>query len=178
MMFPLVWDLQLFSKTHTNIFLQPYSMASPRLETFCCPNRDSVTDFIINFQPGFFTAICIGSAGLSMIFAFLQILPKRRGYRRVGMYPLPKPASSSRILFIITVCDILGCVGKEVLVHLTAATCFFNLGSSHKGVWLHLWHHQTFLSRHVLFLYSVFCNLCEACVSKPWESSVWATTSS
>ncbi|XP_060792712.1 G-protein coupled receptor 143 [Neoarius graeffei] len=86
-------------------------MASPRLETFCCPNRDAATDFIINFQPIFFTSMCAGSAGVSIIFSFLQILPKRRGYRRFGMYPLPKPASSSRILFIISVCDILGCVG-------------------------------------------------------------------
>ncbi|KAK3543666.1 hypothetical protein QTP70_026251 [Hemibagrus guttatus] len=89
-------------------------MASPRLETFCCPNRDAATDFIVSFQPGFFSAMCAGSAGLSMIFSLLQILPKRRGYRRVGTYPLPKPASSSRILFIISVCDILGCVGITV----------------------------------------------------------------
>uniref|UniRef100_A0A8B9GK08 G-protein coupled receptor 143 n=1 Tax=Astyanax mexicanus TaxID=7994 RepID=A0A8B9GK08_ASTMX len=86
-------------------------MASPRLETFCCPNRDDATDFIVNLQPVFFGAICIGSAGLSLIFSVLQILPKRRGYRRLGQYPLPKPASSSRILFIISICDILGCAG-------------------------------------------------------------------
>ncbi|KAM9487153.1 G-protein coupled receptor 143 isoform 2-T2 [Clarias gariepinus] len=89
-------------------------MASPRLETFCCLNRDPVTDFIINFQPVFFSAMCAGSAGLSVIFSVLQILPKRRGYRRLGTYPFPKPASSSRILFIISVCDILGCVGMIV----------------------------------------------------------------
>ncbi|KAG7463742.1 hypothetical protein MATL_G00179840 [Megalops atlanticus] len=89
-------------------------MASPRLETFCCPNRDSSTEFLINFQPLFFSAICIGSAGVSLIFSVLQILPKRRGYRRLGQYPLPKPASSSRILFIISVCDILGCAGVMV----------------------------------------------------------------
>ncbi|KAG9331131.1 hypothetical protein JZ751_019969, partial [Albula glossodonta] len=86
-------------------------MASPRLETFCCPNRDASTEFVINFQPVFFSAICIGSAGVSLVFSILQILPKRRGYRRLGQYPLPKPASSSRILFIISVCDILGCAG-------------------------------------------------------------------
>ncbi|KAL7881208.1 hypothetical protein AOLI_G00080560 [Acnodon oligacanthus] len=86
-------------------------MASPRLETFCCPNRDAATDFIVNFQPVFFGAICIGSASVSLLFSVLQILPKRRGYRRLGQYPLPKPASSSRILFIISICDILGCVG-------------------------------------------------------------------
>ncbi|XP_070304841.1 G-protein coupled receptor 143 isoform X2 [Salvelinus sp. IW2-2015] len=86
-------------------------MASPRLETFCCPNRDASTEFVITFQPLFFSAICIGSAGLSLIFSILQLLPKRRGYRRLGQYPLPKPASSSRILFIISICDILGCTG-------------------------------------------------------------------
>ncbi|KAF5892069.1 G-protein coupled receptor [Clarias magur] len=58
--------------------------------------------------------MCAGSAGLSAIFSVLQILPKRRGYRRLGTYPLPKPASSSRILFIISVCDILGCVGMII----------------------------------------------------------------
>ncbi|RXM32717.1 G-protein coupled receptor 143 [Acipenser ruthenus] len=84
-------------------------MASPRLETFCCPNRDKSTQFVLNFQPRFFSAICIGSASVSLIFAILQILPKRRGYRRLGQYPLPKPASSSRILLIISLCDILGC---------------------------------------------------------------------
>ncbi|RXM96355.1 G-protein coupled receptor 143 [Acipenser ruthenus] len=86
-------------------------MASPRLETFCCPNRDKSTQFVLNFQPRFFSAICIGSASVSLIFAILQILPKRRGYRRLGQYPLPKPASSSRILLIISLCDILGCAG-------------------------------------------------------------------
>lgn len=115
----------LWLETCSHIFLQVKSMASPRLETFCCPNRDAATDFIINFQPIFFTSMCAGSAGVSIIFSFLQILPKRRGYRRFGMYPLPKPASSSRILFIISVCDILGCVGKEELVHLTQLCLFF-----------------------------------------------------
>ncbi|KAJ8352631.1 hypothetical protein SKAU_G00241070 [Synaphobranchus kaupii] len=86
-------------------------MASPRLETFCCPNRDASTEFVINFQPLFFSGICIGSAGVSLLFSILQMLPKRRSYRRLGQYPLPKPASSSRILFIISVCDILGCAG-------------------------------------------------------------------
>ncbi|XP_035629668.1 G-protein coupled receptor 143-like isoform X2 [Oncorhynchus keta] len=86
-------------------------MASPRLETFCCPNRDASTEFVITFQPLFFGAICIGSATLSLIFSILQILPKRRGYGRLGQYPLPKPASSWRILFIISICDILGCAG-------------------------------------------------------------------
>uniref|UniRef100_W5MVF9 G-protein coupled receptor 143 n=2 Tax=Lepisosteus oculatus TaxID=7918 RepID=W5MVF9_LEPOC len=87
------------------------TMASPRLESFCCPNRDKSTEFVISFQPRFFSAICIGSASVSLIFAILQILPKRRSYRRLGQYPLPKPASSSRILLIISLCDILGCAG-------------------------------------------------------------------
>ncbi|CAL8389983.1 unnamed protein product [Gadus morhua 'NCC'] len=89
-------------------------MASPRLETFCCPNRDPATDFVVSFQPQLFSALSVGSASLSLIFTILQILPKRRGYRRLGPYPFPKPASSSRILFIISICDILGCTGIVV----------------------------------------------------------------
>uniref|UniRef100_H2MU81 G-protein coupled receptor 143 n=2 Tax=Oryzias latipes TaxID=8090 RepID=H2MU81_ORYLA len=87
------------------------AMASPRLETFCCPNRDAATGFVVNFQSVLFGALSLGSAALSLIFAVVQILPKRKGYRRLGQYPLPRPASSSRILFIISVCDILGCAG-------------------------------------------------------------------
>ncbi|KAF0026523.1 G-protein coupled receptor 143 [Scophthalmus maximus] len=86
-------------------------MASPRLETFCCPNRDAATEFVVTFQPVLFGALSLGSAALSLLFAVLQILPKRKGYRRLGPYSLPRPASSSRILFIISVCDILGCAG-------------------------------------------------------------------
>uniref|UniRef100_A0A4W4GRM9 G-protein coupled receptor 143 n=1 Tax=Electrophorus electricus TaxID=8005 RepID=A0A4W4GRM9_ELEEL len=86
-------------------------MASPRLETFCCLNRDAATDFIVHFQPVFFSAMCLGSATVSLILSIIQSLPKRRGYRRLGQHLLPKPASSSRILFIISVCDILGCAG-------------------------------------------------------------------
>ncbi|KAM8855300.1 G-protein coupled receptor 143 isoform 5-T5 [Spinachia spinachia] len=86
-------------------------MASPRLETFCCPNRDAATDFVVSFQPALFGALGLGSASLSLVFAVLQILPKRRGYRRLGQSALPRPASSSRILFIISVCDLLGCAG-------------------------------------------------------------------
>ncbi|XP_056244945.1 G-protein coupled receptor 143 [Seriola aureovittata] len=86
-------------------------MASPRLETFCCPNRDAATEFVVTFQPILFGALSLGSAALSLLFAILQILPKRKGYRRLGQYPLPRPASSSRILFIISICDILGCAG-------------------------------------------------------------------
>lgn len=88
-------------------------MASPRLETFCCPNRDAATDFVVTFQPVLFGSLTLASAALSLVFAVLQLLPKRKGYRRLGQYPLPRPASSSRILLIISVCDILGCVGKD-----------------------------------------------------------------
>ncbi|KAM8749129.1 G-protein coupled receptor 143 [Acanthopagrus schlegelii] len=86
-------------------------MASPRLETFCCPNRDAATEFVVSFQPVLFGALSLGSAALSLAFAVLQLLPKHKGYRRLGQYPLPRPTSSSRILFIISVCDILGCAG-------------------------------------------------------------------
>ncbi|XP_040003855.1 G-protein coupled receptor 143 [Xiphias gladius] len=89
-------------------------MASPRLETFCCPNRDAATEFVVTFQPVLFGALSLGSAALSLLLAVLQILPKRKGYRRLGQYPLPRPASSSRILFIISICDILGCAGIVV----------------------------------------------------------------
>ncbi|KPP78328.1 G-protein coupled receptor 143-like [Scleropages formosus] len=86
-------------------------MASPRLETFCCPNRDVATQLIVDFQPHFFGAVCVASGSVGFLFSILQILPKRRSYRRLGQYPLPKPASSSRVLFIISLCDILGCAG-------------------------------------------------------------------
>ncbi|XP_067301240.1 G-protein coupled receptor 143 [Pseudorasbora parva] len=104
--FPLL--LLLFS-TSPPPFLLLFIMASPRLETFCCPNRDPATEFVIGFQPLFFSAICVCSAGLSLVLSGLQILPKRRGYRRLD--PQPRPASSLRILLIISVCDILGCSG-------------------------------------------------------------------
>lgn len=88
-------------------------MASPRLETFCCPDRDAATEFVVTFQPVLFGALTVASAALSLLFSVLQLLPKRKGYRRLGQYPLPRPASSSRILFIISVCDMLGCAGKR-----------------------------------------------------------------
>ncbi|XP_048454132.1 G-protein coupled receptor 143 isoform X2 [Rhincodon typus] len=87
-------------------------MASPRLETFCCPTRDAATDFVLGFQPVFFNAICVASASFSLIGTLAQVLPKRRfGYRRSSQYPLQKPSASSRILLIISICDILGCIG-------------------------------------------------------------------
>ncbi|XP_059819238.1 G-protein coupled receptor 143 [Hypanus sabinus] len=87
-------------------------MASPRLETFCCPTRDPATDFVLGFQPVFFNGICVASASLSLVGTLIQILPKRRfSYRRFSQYPLQKPSASSRILLIINICDILGCVG-------------------------------------------------------------------
>ncbi|XP_060682971.1 G-protein coupled receptor 143 [Hemiscyllium ocellatum] len=87
-------------------------MASPRLETFCCPTRDAATDFVLGFQPVFFNAICVASASLSLFGTLAQVLPKRRlGYRRFSQYPLQKPSASSRILLIISICDILACIG-------------------------------------------------------------------
>ncbi|XP_048389159.1 G-protein coupled receptor 143 [Stegostoma tigrinum] len=87
-------------------------MASPRLETFCCPTRDAATDFVLGFQPVFFNAICVASASFSLIGTLAQVLPKRTlGYRRSSQYPLQKPSASSRILLIISICDILGCIG-------------------------------------------------------------------
>ncbi|KAI7808527.1 putative G-protein coupled receptor 143 [Triplophysa rosa] len=89
-------------------------MASPRLETFCCPNRDPATEFVVSFQSGFFNSICIFSSSLSFIFSVLQLLPKRRSSRRLSAHPHPKPAASSRIVFIIILCDVLGCAGIVV----------------------------------------------------------------
>ncbi|XP_051882362.1 G-protein coupled receptor 143 isoform X2 [Pristis pectinata] len=87
-------------------------MASPRLETFCCPNRDPATDFVLGFQSVFFNGICIASASLSLTGTLIQVLPKRRlGYRGFSQYPQQKPSASSRILLIISICDILGCIG-------------------------------------------------------------------
>ncbi|KAL4635724.1 G-protein coupled receptor 143-like [Arapaima gigas] len=87
-------------------------MASPRMETFCCPNRDSTTAFVLGFQPRAFGGVSACSAALSLALAVLQVLPKRRGGRRLALQqPVPRPASSSRILFIISVCDALGCAG-------------------------------------------------------------------
>ncbi|XP_016112257.1 G-protein coupled receptor 143 isoform X2 [Sinocyclocheilus grahami] len=86
-------------------------MASPRLETFCCPNRDPATEFITSFQPQLFSGICSCSAALSLAFTGLQLLPKHRPFRHG---PPHKPASSLRILFIISVCDLLACAGMVV----------------------------------------------------------------
>ncbi|XP_061547382.1 G-protein coupled receptor 143 isoform X1 [Phycodurus eques] len=86
-------------------------MASPRLETFCCSNRDAATELVVAFQPLPFGVVTAASAAVSVLLTVLQILPKRKGYRRLGQYPLPRPVSSARILFIISVCDILGCAG-------------------------------------------------------------------
>ncbi|KAM8976670.1 G-protein coupled receptor 143 [Pelodytes ibericus] len=86
-------------------------MASPRLETFCCPNRDRATELVLDYQPHVFGSLCIGSGALSMILTILQLLPKtKQGYRKLGRSTLPRP-SSSRILLLVIVCDLLGCLG-------------------------------------------------------------------
>ncbi|MEE6513224.1 hypothetical protein FKM82_020772 [Ascaphus truei] len=86
-------------------------MASPRLETFCCPNRDPATQLVLDFQPQIFGSLCIGSGLVSLLLAIVQLLPKtKQGYRKQGRTNLPKP-SSSRILLLVIVCDLLGCLG-------------------------------------------------------------------
>ncbi|XP_029460229.1 G-protein coupled receptor 143 isoform X2 [Rhinatrema bivittatum] len=86
-------------------------MASPRLETYCCSNRDAATQLVLHFQPQLFSAVCLASASASLLLTALQLWPKKRqGYRKLGPGPLPKP-SSSRILLIISACDLLGCLG-------------------------------------------------------------------
>uniref|UniRef100_A0A8U7NCC0 G protein-coupled receptor 143 n=1 Tax=Corvus moneduloides TaxID=1196302 RepID=A0A8U7NCC0_CORMO len=82
-------------------------MASPRLETYCCPNRDAATQLVMNFQPEVFCGVCIGSASISLLLTILQLLPKK------GQSPrkMPKASSSSTILLLISICDILGGLG-------------------------------------------------------------------
>ncbi|XP_034613190.1 G-protein coupled receptor 143 isoform X1 [Trachemys scripta elegans] len=81
-------------------------MASPRLETYCCPNRDAATQLVLTFQPEVFCGVCIGSATVSLLLSILQLLPKQ------GQSPRKMPkASSSTILLLISVCDILGGLG-------------------------------------------------------------------
>ncbi|XP_060625914.1 G-protein coupled receptor 143 isoform X2 [Anolis sagrei] len=91
-------------------------MASPRLETFCCPNRDAATQLVLSFQPEVFCGVCLGSAGAGLCFSLLQLLPKKgRGGARKG----PKAAasasssasSSATILLLISACDMLGALG-------------------------------------------------------------------
>uniref|UniRef100_A0A8C8S294 G-protein coupled receptor 143 n=1 Tax=Pelusios castaneus TaxID=367368 RepID=A0A8C8S294_9SAUR len=82
-------------------------MASPRLETYCCPNRDIATQLVLTFQPEVFCGLCIGSASVSLLLSILQLLPKQ------GQSPrkMPKNSSSSTILLFISACDILGGLG-------------------------------------------------------------------
>ncbi|XP_068126005.1 G-protein coupled receptor 143 isoform X2 [Hyperolius riggenbachi] len=86
-------------------------MASPRLETFCCPNRDPATQLVLDYQPQIFGSLCIGSGLFSLLLTIVQLLPKtKHGYRKQGRSALPKP-SSSKILLLVIICDLLGCLG-------------------------------------------------------------------
>lgn len=86
-------------------------MASPRLETYCCPNRDAATQLVMDFQPEVFCGVCIGSASVSLLLTILQLLPKKGQSLR----KMPKASSSSTILLLISICDILGGLGKRRL---------------------------------------------------------------
>ncbi|XP_069061244.1 G-protein coupled receptor 143 isoform X1 [Pleurodeles waltl] len=89
-------------------------MASPRLETFCCPNRDPATELVLTSRPEVFSGLCLGSASLGLLLTTLQLLPKKKmGYRKLGRATVPRASSSSRILLIVCVCDLLGCLGKR-----------------------------------------------------------------
>ncbi|XP_048350342.1 G-protein coupled receptor 143 [Sphaerodactylus townsendi] len=82
-------------------------MASPRLETFCCPNRDAATQLILAFRPEVFCGVCIGSASANLLLSMLQLLPKKgQGPRK-----MPKASSSTTILLLISACDMLGSLG-------------------------------------------------------------------
>ncbi|XP_007433648.1 G-protein coupled receptor 143 [Python bivittatus] len=82
-------------------------MASPRLETFCCPNRDVATELVVSFQPEVFCGVCLGSASTGALLSALQLFPKKgRGSRTVS-----RASSSATILLLISACDMLGSVG-------------------------------------------------------------------
>ncbi|KAM6448269.1 G-protein coupled receptor 143 isoform 1-T1 [Liasis olivaceus] len=82
-------------------------MASPRLETFCCPNRDVATELVVSFQPEVFCGVCLGSASTSALLSALQLFPKKgRGSRTVS-----RASSSATILLLISACDVLGSLG-------------------------------------------------------------------
>ncbi|XP_034971863.2 G-protein coupled receptor 143 [Zootoca vivipara] len=84
-------------------------MASPRLETFCCPNRDAASQLLLAFQPQVFCGVCLGSASAGLALSALQLLPKRgQGARKV---PKAAASSSSTILLLISACDMLGALG-------------------------------------------------------------------
>ncbi|KAM9321267.1 G-protein coupled receptor 143 [Gastrophryne carolinensis] len=86
-------------------------MASPRLETFCCPNRDPATQLVLDYQPEIFGSLCIGSGLVSLLLTIVQLLPKtKQGIRKQGRSSLQKP-SSAGILLLVIVCDLLGCLG-------------------------------------------------------------------
>ncbi|XP_007065138.3 G-protein coupled receptor 143 [Chelonia mydas] len=82
-------------------------MASPRLETYCCPNRDAATQLVLTFQPEVFCGVCIGSASVSLLLSILQLLPKQGQSSR----KMQKASSSTTILLFISVCDLLGDLG-------------------------------------------------------------------
>ncbi|XP_078513722.1 G-protein coupled receptor 143 isoform X2 [Lissotriton helveticus] len=87
-------------------------MASPRLETFCCPNRDPATHLVLTSRPEVFSGLCLASASLGLLLTTMQLLPKKKmSYRKLGRASLPRASSSSRILLMVCVCDLLGCLG-------------------------------------------------------------------
>ncbi|XP_039214348.1 G-protein coupled receptor 143 [Crotalus tigris] len=82
-------------------------MASPRLETFCCPNRDVSTQLVVSFKSEVFCGVCLGSASAGILLSALQLLPKKdRGSRGIS-----KASSSTTILLLISACDMLGSLG-------------------------------------------------------------------
>ena len=108
-------------------------MASPRLETYCCPNRDAATQLVMSFQPEVFCGVCIGSASVSLLLTILQLLPKKGQSLR----KMPKASSSSTILLLISICDILGGLGKRQLhvPHLCCSRLLLLGGAIAKWSW-------------------------------------------
>uniref|UniRef100_UPI00358EC0D7 G-protein coupled receptor 143 isoform X2 n=1 Tax=Myxine glutinosa TaxID=7769 RepID=UPI00358EC0D7 len=89
-------------------------MASPRLESFCCPNHNPATAMVLRFRPNVYNGLCLVSAGVSVIGAAFQNVPRvRRGAaQQVGPLRAPKPRSAAGgVVRMLTTCDILACLG-------------------------------------------------------------------
>uniref|UniRef100_S4RC57 G protein-coupled receptor 143 n=1 Tax=Petromyzon marinus TaxID=7757 RepID=S4RC57_PETMA len=106
-------------------------MASPRLETFCCPNRDPATSAMLSFTPLGFNAVCLTSAAVSLVGSLMQLLPRvhkaRGGRGGRGGPPLPP---STHIVRMLALCDTMGCLGIIVRSSVWVSSPSFVAGMS------------------------------------------------
>uniref|UniRef100_A0A8C4QZK2 G protein-coupled receptor 143 n=1 Tax=Eptatretus burgeri TaxID=7764 RepID=A0A8C4QZK2_EPTBU len=88
-------------------------MASPRLESYCCPNHKSATAMVLKFRPDVYNGLCLVSASLSVVGVAFQNLPHgHRVGQQLGPLRAPKPRSAAgSIVRMLTTCDILACLG-------------------------------------------------------------------